>query len=71
MARSETFYLDNSDGNIDLFRRDRTDGNHLADNKGDAVGKLTAMLINEVDRLPKYDSLQITITKINFDDAGI
>ena len=63
MAKSITLYLDNEDGCISLYRDNRTDKNHLADNKGAAVGVLIGMIVNELERLRKYDSLTITISK--------
>lgn len=61
--RSATYHLDNFDGCIFMFRYDRTNCNKMADNKGDAIGKLMAMIVNELERLPNNESLSITITK--------
>ena len=58
-----TYYLDNEDGLINLYRYDRTDRNHMAYSKGDSVGKLVAIIVNEIDQLPKYESLRVTIEK--------
>ena len=52
-----TYHLDNEDGLINLYRYDRTDHNHMAYTKGDSVGKLMAIIVNELDHLPKYESL--------------
>ena len=58
-----TYHLDNEDGLINLYRYDRTDHNHMAYIKGDSVGKLMAIIVNELDHLPKYESLSVTIEK--------
>lgn len=61
--RSATYYLDNDDGCIFMFRYDRTSCNEMANNKGEAVGKLMAMIVNELERLPNNESISITISK--------
>ena len=58
-----TYHLDNEDGLINLYRYDRTDKNHMAYSKGDSVGKIMAIIVNELDLLPKYESLSVTIEK--------
>lgn len=58
-----TYHLDNEDGLINLYRYDRTNKNHLAYSKGDSVGKIMAIIINELDQLPKYESISVTIEK--------
>ena len=58
-----TYYLDNEDGLINLYRYDRTNKNHLAYSKGDSVGKIMAIIVNELDLLPKYESISVTIEK--------
>lgn len=58
-----TYYLDNEDGLINLYRYDRTNNNHLAYSKGDSVGKIMAIIVNELDQLPKYESISVAIEK--------
>ena len=58
-----TYYLDDEDGIINLYRYDRTDKNLLAYNKGDAVGALVAIIVNELERLPKNESISVSIKR--------
>lgn len=63
MPRTETFYFDNFDNCIELHRHDRTTANRLADNKGQALGTLLALLVNELDHLKNGEALSVTIAK--------
>ena len=58
-----TYYLDKVDGCVGLCKHDRTVANTLADNKGEAVGKLMAMIINELDNLPNNGTISVTFNR--------
>ena len=58
-----TYYLNNEDGLINLYRYDRTNKNHLTYSKGDSVGKIMAVIVNELDLLLKDESISVTIEK--------
>lgn len=58
-----TYYFDNEDGCISLYRFDRTYHNRLAFDKGSSVGQILAIIVNELDRLPRNESISVTLTR--------
>lgn len=63
MAKEERFYFENFDGVTELYRRDRTVANRMAVGKGQSVGTFVTILVNELERLGRDDSLTISVTK--------
>lgn len=61
--RSMTYYFDKADGVVSLHKYDRTTSNQLAEGLGDSIGMFTAMLTNEIDRMPNNETISITITR--------
>ena len=58
-----TYHIDNGEGIISLHKYDRTYANQLAEGKGETLGMLVTMLANEIERLPRSESLSITVNK--------
>lgn len=62
--KSVNYYIDKDEYGFMLCKADRTNGNIITDtSKGDAIGQLFAMFVNELDRMPNNASLGITITR--------
>ena len=62
--KSVTYYIDKDKYGVMLCKTDRTNGNIISDTtKGEALGQLFAMFVNELDRMPNNTSIGITITR--------
>ena len=60
MAKSITFYIDNDDGLLSLYVQDRLTGHRLEQGKPDVIGRLTAVIANEVLFLERNKNVSIT-----------
>lgn len=63
MKHSVTYYIDNDDGLVSLHIQDMTFKNLLERGKPDTVGRLTAIIVNNIDWLKRGESFSITISK--------
>jgi hypothetical protein len=63
MSKTITYYFDKASSIVSLHKHDRTCANQLAEGFGESVGMFTAMLTNEIDRMPNNGTISITISK--------
>ena len=58
-----TYFLDKHDGDVDLFKFDRTDINCLAIGKNKAIAQLLVLIANTIDRMSNEETLYMTFEK--------
>lgn len=59
-----TYYIDNNEGLIELYKHDRTAKNFITAGMGETIGMFTAMLTNSIHQMKQGESINITVEKI-------